>query len=108
MIDALARRFRSTLAVIAMLFALAISFAVPGAVSAEPTSVPESGVDRVGGYVYDVAILRTTGVLKTAIGAAFLIPAYPISLASEQNASIVERLVTEPAKDTFTRPIGDF
>lgn len=69
---------------------------------------PANDADRVGGYVYDVGILRTTGLLKVVIGSVLWLPAYPMAIASEQKRTVTERLVTEPAHDTFERPLGDF
>ncbi len=69
---------------------------------------PQNEADRIGGIVYDVGVLRTTGLLKLVIGSALWVPAYPMSLGSEQNPQVTESLVTEPARDTFQRPLGDF
>ena len=77
---------------------------VAGSAHAEPAN----DADRVGGYVYDVGILRTTGLLKVVIGSVLWLPAYPMAIASEQRKIVTERLVTEPAHDTFKRPLGDF
>lgn len=84
--------------------ALVTSFGAAGVVSAEPANE----TDRIGGYVYDVGVLRTSGLLKTVFGAVIWVPAYPLAIASEQRSTVTERLVTEPAKDTFTRPLGEF
>lgn len=93
----------STLASIAAASTLAV-FAAPAGAQAEP----RNDADRVGGAVYDVCVLRPASLLKTVFGAVFLVPSYPLSLGSAQRSRIVEILVTDPAKDTFTRPIGDF
>jgi hypothetical protein len=69
---------------------------------------PSNDVDRVGGYVFDVALLRTTGLVQTVIGAVILVPAYLLSLGSGQSGTIVERCVAEPARYTFERKLGDF
>lgn len=77
---------------------------VAGSAQAEPAN----DTDRVGGYVYDIGVLRTTGLLKTVIGSVLWVPAYPMAIASEQGRVVTERLVTEPARDTFKRPLGEF
>lgn len=99
-------RTSSTIATLATagIVAVAASVAAPGISRAEPAN----DADRIGGYVYDVGVLRPAGILKTVFGAVFWIPAYPLALGSEQRSSVTERLVTEPAKDTFTRPLGEF
>jgi hypothetical protein len=78
-------------------------------VSAEDVSaVGANEADRWGGTAYDLGLLRTTGLLKTVIGAVLWVPAYPLAIGSDQRESVSERLVVEPARDTFTRPLGEF
>ena len=92
--------------------ARALTWAVAGMIASAPAAravdtVDASGAEVGGRYAYDLLVLRTTGLVQTAVGAAFLIPAYPISIGSGASDEIVSRLVVDPARDTFQRPIGE-
>ena len=59
---------------------------------------------------FDVWLLRPLGLISTIVGTAFFVPAAVLSFPSGPEA--VERawetFVVTPAKNTFTRPIGEF
>jgi hypothetical protein len=79
----------------------------PSASLAEGRSA-SSVAEEYAAYAFDLLFLRTTGVVKTAIGALILIPAYPISLASGESDEVLDRCIHDPVKETFTRRLGDF
>ena len=100
------------------ILALAVVFCSPGHHAAADTW------EETGGKVFDVAILRTGGLIRTCVGGVFLIGAYPLSLIGEaielavlddppafgkgRSRDSFEFLVSEPFEDTFQRSLGDF
>jgi hypothetical protein len=61
-----------------------------------------------GAVVADVAIVRPGCFVATVVGAAVFIVALPIAVISRSVKETADTLVVQPAKATFTRPIGDF
>ena len=92
----------------AVILSVAVAALIGSATVASAGERPDtSGPDRAGRYAFDLLVLRTAGVAKIAFGSLFLIPAYPLSIGSGASDEVVSRLVVEPARDTFQRPIGD-
>jgi hypothetical protein len=58
--------------------------------------------------VADVAIVRPGCFVATALGSVVFIAALPIAVISRSVKQTADTLVVQPAKATFTRPIGDF
>lgn len=56
--------------------------------------------------VADVLILRPIGFLATVLGAVLYVVALPISLPTRSADVVGEKLVVNPAKYTFVRPVG--
>ena len=87
-------------------------------------SASAATADEVTEKVFDVAILRTGGVLKILFGSAILVGAYPVALIGEVmsqaiyddappvgdggSRDAVQYLVVEPWEYTFDRPLGEF
>jgi len=74
------------------------------------TSVPAFGGTACGEpeIVADVLLVRPLGVAAIVIGTAALIVSLPFSIPSGSVGTVARALVAEPAKYTFSRPIGDF
>ena len=92
------KRFAAALAM------LAIALAPTTALAAEE----ESGAERAAAITFDLVILRPAGFVRFAVGSLILWVALPLSLASGETQEVMEKLVGEPAKYTFTRKLGDF
>jgi len=58
--------------------------------------------------VADVALVRPGCFIATVLGSAVFIAALPIAVISRSVKETADTLVVEPAKATFTRPLGDF
>ena len=58
--------------------------------------------------VADVALVRPGCFVATVLGSAVFIVALPIAVISRSVKQTADTLVVQPAKATFTRPIGDF
>ena len=55
----------------------------------------------------DVAVARPISFAATVIGSALFVVSLPIALLSHSTKDTAHVLVEAPAKDTFTRPVGD-
>ena len=58
--------------------------------------------------VADVALVRPGCFVTTVLGSAVFIVALPIAVISRSVKQTADTLVVQPAKATFTRPLGDF
>jgi len=88
---------------IAIIF-VALVLALPSAATAK------SGDQRLsaGGLIYDAALERPMSLVETVVGVGIAGVAYPLSLGSGQSKQVLERCIKEPARNTFTRALGDF
>jgi hypothetical protein len=57
--------------------------------------------------VVDVLVARPISLLATAAGAVLFVASLPIAAVSRSVSSTSETLVAAPARDLFTRPVGD-
>ena len=60
------------------------------------------------GMIYDAIIVRPIGVIATAVGSVFFVLSLPFSALGGNIDAAGEKLVKEPAKFTFKRPLGEF
>jgi hypothetical protein len=58
--------------------------------------------------VADVALVRPGCFVATMLGSVVFIVALPIAVISRSVKKTADTLVVQPAKATFTRPLGDF
>ena len=75
------------------------------------TSVPalaEGGATVASAMVVDVIIGRPAGIVTTILGSAVFVLALPFAALSGSVEPVVQTLVVDPFKWTFTRPVGDF
>ena len=65
-----------------------------------------------GGYAEDipadVLIIRPVTLVGTVLGTALFIVALPFSIPSGSVKMTAKKLIVEPFKYTFTRPLGEF
>ena len=64
--------------------------------------------DKSMNVVFDVALVRPSCFIVTAAGSALFVAILPISAMSKSVKKTAHTLVTQPAKATFTRPVGEF
>ena len=58
--------------------------------------------------IADMVLLRPAGFLGTLLGAAVFIISLPLSAIGGNSKEALDKLVKEPAKYTFYRPLGEF
>lgn len=56
----------------------------------------------------DVVICRPAGVLGLAAGTVIFVVASPIALITGSTKTTAKKLIVEPYKFTFQRPLGEF
>jgi len=72
------------------------------------TTVPGfAGDGDTTAYVVDVAVARPISLAATIVGTVLFTVSLPFSAASGTVNKTAEKLVSAPAKDTFTRPLGN-
>ena len=79
--------------------------------SASPVLAEEkkyiTGEDRNAvAMIFDLLILRPLGLGGLAVGTAFFIVSLPFSALGGNTGEAAQKLVAEPAKYTFARPLG--
>lgn len=55
---------------------------------------------------YDLAVLRPLGFLQVVVGAAILVPSYPVALLVDGDEDVWRACIAEPVERTFRRPLG--
>jgi uncharacterized membrane protein YfcA len=58
--------------------------------------------------VFDLALLRTAGLVGIVFGTGAFILSLPFSALAGNTDEAFQRLMADPAKYTFKRPLGDF
>jgi len=58
--------------------------------------------------VADALIVRPLGIIATILGAGLFVISLPFSALGKNVKEAGQKLVVEPAKFTFTRPLGEF
>ena len=92
---------------VAVFLILALSFFSFAQISSAKEYIGE--LDEKGGYMAgDLVVLRPMGIVATAVGAVIYAISLPFSLAGGNEEEARQKLVIDPAKYTFTRPLGDF
>ena len=57
--------------------------------------------------VVDVTVARPLSFALTVLGSAAFVVSLPVAIPTGSVKNVAHTLVAEPAKDTFTRPVGD-
>ena len=66
-----------------------------------------AGEDRNAvSMMFDLVLLRPLGLAATVIGTAFFVVSLPFSALGGNTGEAAKKLMVEPAKYTFTRPLG--
>ena len=68
----------------------------------------ESREPAGGEMIYDTVVLRPVGLIATAVGSIFFIISLPFSALTDNVDDAKEKLVEEPYRYTFKRPLGQF
>ncbi|MGQ4810607.1 hypothetical protein NKDENANG_04090 [Candidatus Entotheonellaceae bacterium PAL068K] len=66
----------------------------------------ESKEPNAGEMLIDIIFLRPLGLAGTALGVAAYVISLPITLPTKRAKTAGQKLVLDPAKYTFTRPLG--
>lgn len=75
------------------------------AVPAEAATMEEEPSSTA--IVFDVLITRPLGIVATAVGAAVFIVGLPFTIPTRSVGIAAEKLVADPLKFTFRRPVGE-
>jgi hypothetical protein len=67
-----------------------------------------SGDTDATSVAVDVMVARPVSLAMTVIGSVLFVVSLPVSVPSHSIGKAAHSLVAAPAKDTFTRPLGDF
>ncbi len=66
-----------------------------------------AGEDRnAASMIFDLVLLRPLGLAATVVGTAFFVVSLPFSVLGGNTGEAAKKLMVEPAKYTFTRPLG--
>ncbi|MDZ7700068.1 MAG: hypothetical protein U5R49_25135 [Deltaproteobacteria bacterium] len=63
--------------------------------------------DKAGFMVADFLIIRPAGMVATAAGSILYVLSLPFSIPGGNQPEAYEKMVLEPARYTFTRPLGE-
>jgi hypothetical protein len=91
--------------VVLMMLAAFVVAAVVSPAMAEYTAT--SGERSAMGMFGDLLLLRTLGFVATVGGAAVFVVSLPFSLLGGNTDEAAQKLVVEPARFTFVRPLGE-
>lgn len=93
--------------VLVLVFSLGFA-ATPVLAGDAPNAAAMSDKDySSGAIVFDALILRPMGLIATAFGAGVYIVSLPFTLISEDADRVGAKMVGEPLRYTFKRPLGD-
>ena len=98
------RRRRSATAILVTVLTIAIAGWPLKSATAQGSSDPEPTADAM---ILDALLLRPLGLAKTAVGAGVFVASLPFTVFSGSVSDAARKLVIEPAKDTFGRPLGE-
>jgi hypothetical protein len=94
-----------------LIFLLIVGLAaIPVAHGADVQERPQTEKEAkdAGVVAMDLLIARPLGILATVAGGAIFLVSLPISAMTGQTRMVYEKMVREPARYAFKRPIGDF
>ena len=88
---------------------LTVSFLIFSTLS--PVALAEEYYESMGekgGYMAaDLVILRPMGIIATAVGSIVYVISLPFSIPGGNQEEAYQKLVADPAKYTFQRPLGE-
>lgn len=80
---------------------------VPFGAGARTQGLEEEGDLAAGKMIVDVLLVRPLGLVATVVGTALFVASFPFSLMGRNVKAAARKMVIEPAKFTFVRPLGD-
>jgi len=89
-------------------FLVAALIFIPLTTSALAQSETLSEDNSAGAMTVDLLLVRPVGVASLVLGSAVFVVALPFSLLGGNTGESAKKLIAEPAKFTFNRPLGDF
>ena len=60
-----------------------------------------------GAMMYDLCVVRPVGLVATALGSVAFVLSWPFSALGDNSDVAGQKLVKDPAKYTFVRPLGE-
>lgn len=92
-----------------MVIALIIAFAtVSLATNSFAQATMTGGAISTEEMVADALVVRPLGIIATILGAGLFVISLPFSLLGHNVSEAGSKLVVDPAKFTFVRPLGEF
>ncbi|MFP3869536.1 MAG: hypothetical protein ACLFVT_01475 [Syntrophobacteria bacterium] len=82
---------------------LLLTVAPSSALAEGQKSVTDSSGEAM---IFDFLFLRPLGVAATAVGSSFFVATLPFSALGKNTGEAARKMMVEPAKFTFTRPLG--
>jgi hypothetical protein len=91
----------------ALTMALLLLYATSLVYAMEGTSTAKGGVDgSAEAMLVDGFVLKPAGVLATLVGSAAFVVMLPFSIPTRSVDKAAQKLVVDPARYTFVRPLG--
>jgi len=75
--------------------------------AAPPAAFASKGSEPIN-VIVDVLVARPISLAMTTVGSALFVVSLPFAAASRSTHETTQTLVVGPARDLFTRPVGDF
>ena len=92
----------------AALFAAIVLILILLATSAAANEVCKIDEYGAGEMTADIAFVRPLGIVSIAFGSIMFALSLPFSAPAGNVKEVYCKMIVEPAKFTFTRPVGDF
>lgn len=101
--------FRRRVAVYVLVAGLVLSGPLMrGAVASSHGEPPAEQAPPAEAMVVDLLLVRPVMLVTTAVGTALFVVSLPFTVPGGNAGQVQERLVVEPARYTFARPLGAF
>lgn len=89
----------------AIVFFLAVFITTSTTALAAPQT--DMGEPSAPAVVMDVLVIRPLGIASIVLGSAVFVVALPFTIPAQGVGTAAKKLIVEPFKFTFTRPIGE-
>jgi len=100
---AMVRTMRKLLAILTVV-AVAVTFTAPPALAAAgEAAIDEASADAM---IFDLVFLRPAGLVATIGGSVAFVLSLPFSALGGNVGEAADKLVVDPARYTFVRPLG--
>lgn len=96
------------LTVILLITALVFSSFGPVAVAEDEFARFPTDKRSAESMVFDLALVRPLGIVGIVLGTTAFVLSLPFSAPGKNTEEAFQRLMADPAKYTFNRPLGDF